>query len=481
MFRIQAYLTIGILALFPLLNSCGTKGDPQRESPNLPVSNATGDWNSGGGYALTEAANPWWVGQTQKKVRYCILIDQDHFGQTLERSRELIKESISYWREEFELVRPVHHNGEKVDLTSFEFVEVDCTANEAFRLLEETKNPHSLKSGEECSVDSSESDQQIDLVFQLGLLSKRQRDYIRTPRDYLGLATRTHYDRECLRSKGFIYISPLEGDLAPDRGDLLENRWALGNGALLKWMLIHEVGHLFGMTFSDHFMMNPTLGYTFAQKDSEILSLVEGVPHFFGLPKSKEIKRCSEWGFSTRKKSVFGVDPQWKCIEVKWTSNPERLDENIWEMDLWSSQEEGSPMVQLGKMKVTHSHGTVRPQGYLVLPPGQRVFKNEKSLKFYRLVEFSENVYEGSFQRTSQGPASEDHSDLISRRAMVTFSDGYLDFGGDYMKFETYFDENGKQHEKEVAEFSSKILTVPVWNLPSEKLRDHLAKDKDKE
>jgi hypothetical protein len=67
---------------------------------------------------------------------------------------------------------------------------------------------------------------------------------------FISLAVRTDYDPVHLRGKGFIYVSPDSGPLKVQDPNLVENPWNLRNHGLLVKVLIHELGHVFGLQHS---------------------------------------------------------------------------------------------------------------------------------------------------------------------------------------------------------------------------------------
>ncbi len=220
-------LTLSLYLLVGCLNSSNHKNN-SNETPE-------GDWSSGGGYALTDSTNPWFL-QNTLKVFYCIKIDEKNFGQTKTLSQEFIKDSIQFWKNEFSNTLPVYYEGQEIRLATQEFIYQDSCG------------------------------EKTDLVFQLGVLEDSQYKYLNNnPKDYVAAAIRTDYDKVNLRGKGFIYVSPSQvaqsHPLALERTDLLPNRWRALKGFYLSAILKHEIGHIFGLTFSEFPIMNPSVGY----------------------------------------------------------------------------------------------------------------------------------------------------------------------------------------------------------------------------
>jgi hypothetical protein len=191
-----------------------------------------GLWTSGGGEGFPDSTNPWFVTNT-KVVTYCVDVG-DEFGVSPDRANFLVKEAINYWKQDFERLRHVLKTYGNLDLYTFPGQYEDLgLATQEFRKVA-------------CSDD-------VDLRFQLGVLTKEQRRYgpLRQPGKVIGLAVRTAYDRKNLKGKGFIYIAPAWGRDRYQGEDLISDAWSLGNGGRLYRVLIHELGHVFGFGHSN--------------------------------------------------------------------------------------------------------------------------------------------------------------------------------------------------------------------------------------
>jgi hypothetical protein len=215
---------------------------------------ALAGWHSGGGELFTDSQNPWFV-QNTSEATYCIEIDAANFGQTLDVARAKIEDAFAYWRREFRVVGPSRENGQDVAVGTQTFRETTCE-----------QNP--------------------DIVFQLGTLNDEQAAYLKHPRKVIGEAVRTDYDPVHLKGKGFIYISPetgmhsLEG--AGPLGSIVPERWRFKEGILLEIVLIHEIGHVFGLAHISDTLLDPSapamlVSYPFGYG----LAATSGAPWFF--------------------------------------------------------------------------------------------------------------------------------------------------------------------------------------------------------
>jgi hypothetical protein len=319
----------------------------------------SGDWNSGGGYAITDQFNPWFV-QNTKEVTYCIEIDERNFGQTLERSRQLIEEALKYWKAEFALAQPFQHpsDNEQVLLgtQTFNYIGAKCAEN-------------------------------VDIRFQLGILNPQQKEYLKDPKDWVGHTARTSYDPVQLKGKGFIYISPVSGPLALDRKDLLQNRWQVANGLILKIVLMHELGHPFGMTFTDHPVMNSRLlGNLTGDSLKDALEPKSSFPHFFNRHPFVGLTRCrSEYtSLLSQPGNPFGVTDATACVRLV----PKKEDPNhlAGELDIEIQQNLDGPFINAGTIVNLNCSSSYRQQGWLYLDKKQKVFKNTRDLQVYSLI-----------------------------------------------------------------------------------------------
>jgi hypothetical protein len=188
-------------------------------SASLPAGTIT----SGGGLSLRYAQNPWWLENTPI-VHYCIDMDPAYFDYTESELDKLIQETFIEWRQVFTETESDYIDNKKLApyyelrVATQKFVRTECTRD-------------------------------TDLRFQLGKITEEQKALFLDIRDYIGVAVRTEYDLVNMRGKGFIYISPLNGELAPTSPHLDDQAWSkeVCGGCILRTALRHEIGHLFGM------------------------------------------------------------------------------------------------------------------------------------------------------------------------------------------------------------------------------------------
>lgn len=168
-----------------------------------------GGWTSGGGELIRDAHNPWFLSNT-KDVNYCIQIDEKEFGQSKEFVRERIVKALDFWKMQLS------------ELTYIPFLEI----------------PFDFKLGTQ-SFHEVRCDQDPDLNFQFAKLDKEQKDRLGDISKIIAVSVRTDYDLKNLKGKGFIFFN--KNDQFP------ETPWTRTDGSRVLLVMIHELGHLFGI------------------------------------------------------------------------------------------------------------------------------------------------------------------------------------------------------------------------------------------
>ena len=190
---------------------------------------AKAGWVSGGGELIKDGQNPWFLYNTET-VNYCIVSDQWALTIDVAELPRLVREAIGYWQEEFGRALDLYHPipGQPVipenmrRIASQDFVQGDC-------------------------------DEFTDVTFQFGVLFQSQVEYMnrlgRQPSDYVGMAVRTEYDEVNMRGKGFVYLASdiRDHDYYPAHDQAADRFWSRHNGAAMRAVLIHEIGHIFGL------------------------------------------------------------------------------------------------------------------------------------------------------------------------------------------------------------------------------------------
>jgi hypothetical protein len=188
-------------------------------------------WASGGGVIHRDALNPWFLENT-RNVHYCIDIDVGNFGITADDASRQVAAALNEWTTALSLS-----------------VDDYYPANELVPFGQ-------VRIGTQTFVERSCSDAaDFDLRFQLGRLTAEQQANFNNPKEFVGIAVRTDYDIKRLKGRGFIYLSPVSGPLAPNHQRMHPAAWSQHDFMPLKVVLRHELGHVFGMDHQqDSFM-----------------------------------------------------------------------------------------------------------------------------------------------------------------------------------------------------------------------------------
>jgi hypothetical protein len=182
------------------------------------VSFANGGWVSSGGESLIYARNPWFVKNTAT-VNYCLQMDESSFSASKSQVEQLIVEALAYWRNEF-----IQNSTSTTPKMGYASV---ATQNFVYQ--------------SQCQKDTP-------LIFKLGLktLDMDEVTYLVDPKKFIGVTIRKNYSLETLQGDGIIYISADKGaDAYTNSGQMVEQAWK--SPALLRYALIHELGHFFGL------------------------------------------------------------------------------------------------------------------------------------------------------------------------------------------------------------------------------------------
>lgn len=192
-----------------------------------------GGWISSGGEVFKNAKNPWFVKNTTE-VFYCIQFSQSEFTIKQSAATDLVTESIQYWKQELD-------GKSSIDLNLPEGLK-----NETVKVATQNfqQNPTCLGTEE--------------LTFKFGYqtLDKDELDHMKAPEKFLGLTIRKFYDEKTLKGRGIIYIT---GDLGKNAykktsKDVIDEAWKYSK--LLQYVLIHELGHVFGLPHSGSGLMS---------------------------------------------------------------------------------------------------------------------------------------------------------------------------------------------------------------------------------
>lgn len=267
-----------------------------------------GSWvSAGNGELFGDAHNPWFL-RNVDQVKYCVEVAKTSVSASADEVRGLVKESLDYWKNELTSSNEGMGAGNsQFTLGSQTFSEIDC------------------------------SEGAIDLRFQFGYetLTPEQISFLGDPTKYIGVSVRTNEDyRLNLHGKGFVFIASDIGEKAYHGGKdptLVAQAWK--SKKLLKYAILHELGHVFGVPHTGSGMMAETfleqmlsvsLAYAFEKTPVESFFKVD-----------EEIDFCETGSVSTFGLKWLGVPTQHSCLHLSYVRETGR-----WEV---SSRQSGDP------------------------------------------------------------------------------------------------------------------------------------------
>jgi hypothetical protein len=243
---------------------------------------ALAEWSSGGGKLKTDAENPWFLKNT-KVIRYCIAVDPINFGTSETVARNNLHKALYFWKNELLNTVPVDNNGVEILVGTQSFQEVGCHRSH-------------------------------EIAFQFGSLTRYQQAKIGDVKRYGALTIRTEYDNVNLRAKGFVYISPEQGPLAPTLPNLIPNRWSVADGRLLELTLIHELGHVFGIPDRKPYMNEDFVDWILGPA-GRWMSRSQNNPSFFKVENGHSAAVCH--GLGDRGEKILKIPSSWKCVKIE--------------------------------------------------------------------------------------------------------------------------------------------------------------------
>lgn len=180
-------------------------------SLGLNLANA-GGWVVGGGELIGDNNNPWFL-QNTTEVKYCLKLDEQNFGLTRQESEKIIEEGFKFWMRQFQ--------------RQFDTMPTFPIGRQTFKQVSCEQNP--------------------DIQFQFGVLDLEQLNNLKEIERKIAFTVRTDYDRVNMKGKGFVYISPESGPLKVQNPRVVDRPWSRSKSALTQFVLIHELGHIFGL------------------------------------------------------------------------------------------------------------------------------------------------------------------------------------------------------------------------------------------
>lgn len=307
-------------------------------------------WASGGGQIHGDDHNPWFLENTTT-VSYCIDIDEEHFGVTKAEAGRQVKAAIDDW-----LSVLMESDDDYYQLnTLIPFGQI--------RLGTQTFRQYPCFGGRD-----------IDLRFQLGQLTDEQGKLFSNPKEYIGIAVRTDYDKSALRGKGFIYLAPVTGPLTPNHQRLHPHAWTKEQSLALKMVLRHELGHVFGIEHQLDSLMDEKWPELFV--DREFLDGLVGpvkrylerrgtVRRLFGFTKDRLVEECGDRN-PVSAMDIFNKEySETGCGRITFKND---------QLTIAFKPDANGTYEVIGTASFTGAHSNSSPAVSLYLPEGQRVF-----------------------------------------------------------------------------------------------------------
>lgn len=296
-------------------------------------------WTSTGGSLIQDKNNPWFLKDVET-VSYCIVADSKNFDASIDVIDQAIERAVRYWREEF-AVAP----SQQFKFSIPKFIRSDCS-------------------------------DKTDVAFRFGVLPEnmtaKDREYLGDTTQFVSLAVRTEYDSSSMRGRGFVYVSPRQGPLGYVHGtdDADGLPWAYGESGQLIKVLIHEVGHIFGITHTGsaptNVMAEDYPDYVIRHAGAQ--SHAEDMPRFINFTKDLSSTYVGDRNNGDIKK-LFGTFKN--TFTVKYRDSQH--------LDVWEVDDQGRLSTWMGAITMAHVQSERLPALRVFMPKGQTQFPEFKN------------------------------------------------------------------------------------------------------
>jgi hypothetical protein len=306
-------------------------------------------WASGGGKIHRDGHNPWFLENT-RNIRYCVDIDEVNFGVSAREASSQVRFAIEDWIDAF------------------------VTAEDDY-YEEGALQPYGqLRLGTQRFEEYGCSSPNIDLRFQFGRLTPEQEALFSNPKEFVGIAVRTDYDKVNLRGKGFIYLSPTSGPLSPNHPRMHFNAWHEHDYFSLKYVLRHELGHVFGVDHQSDSVMDEKWPELFVDRNflDEMTPPVHqyfgrraSIIRLLGLKKNWLVDGCGS------RNPVFAPN----IFHTQYSEDAcGRVELNGNQLTIQFKEDQQNRYETIGTSTITNTHVNSSPAVSVYLPEEQKVF-----------------------------------------------------------------------------------------------------------
>ncbi|MES2800933.1 MAG: hypothetical protein V4654_00445 [Bdellovibrionota bacterium] len=311
---------------------------------------ANGGWVSSGGEVFKNGKNPWFVNNT-KVINYCVRFSPSEFSADESTALRLVRESLAYWKEQLDgqasiiLDAPILSSKNQIIIAQQEFkFSAICTGTE-----------------------------DLTIKFGYDTLDAAEKTYMVTPEKYLGLTIRKNYDDAQLRGNGIIYISGDVGAHAYKKTspDVIDAAWKYPK--LLNYVLIHELGHVFGLSHSGSGLMSEVFLDQMLIRKFAALYVREPISPFIKPPVEAEV--CDSSVFPKGSQSFlapyFSLTYKEDCLKLEMNQNKKQFA-------ILTKKMKGTDWKQIGTLFIDQNEiidYSLRPALTLQVTDEQKIFK----------------------------------------------------------------------------------------------------------
>jgi len=223
-------------------------------------------------------------------------------------------------------------------------------------------------------IEQSQCDNQTDMEFKVGYgtLNPQEITFLKDPTNFIGVTIRKAYDEVLMRAKGTVYISSdFGGHAYRNSGNLIEKAWSQPH--LLEYVLLHEVGHVMGISHLGIGLMSET--FLSNLLNHSVWTFYASRP-FISLTRPLGLAEvCLPDVENFFEPSYFGLTIE-RCLRL------ERRSSSAGEWAVLSSDQANSKQVkEIGKLKITSGGNqglAMKPVVLVYLTKDQKVFKSSE-------------------------------------------------------------------------------------------------------